>query len=107
MNVPSPREPSHGDSRWATVRYALSSNARTARLCLILLVMTGVPGVLLAVVLHHVRLRRVLMPTHGDIRCRLRRHTPAAGGLPHSPARPDRSVIDTTRQTARRLGDHD
>ena len=75
MNVPSPREPSHGDSRWATVRYALSSNARTARLCLILLVMTGVPGVLLAVVLHHVRLRRagpvlgVLMPTHGGTRC--------------------------------------
>src|SRR5207237_541025 len=70
-----PREPSHGDSRWATVRYALSSNARTARLCLILLVMTGVPGVLLAVVLHHVRLRRagpvlgVLMPTHGGTRC--------------------------------------
>jgi hypothetical protein len=57
MNVPSPREPSHGDSRWATVRYALTSNARTARLCLILLVMTGVPGVLLAVVLPHIRLR--------------------------------------------------
>ena len=76
MNVPSPREPSHGDSRWATIRYALTSNARTARLCLILLVMTGVPGVLLAVVLPHIRLRRagpmlrVLTPIHGGIRCR-------------------------------------
>jgi len=71
MNVPAPRrEPRHGSSRWATVRYALSSNARTARFCLIWLVMTGGPGALLAELLHHIRLRLaapvfgVLMPAH-------------------------------------------
>ena len=58
MNVPSPREPSRGDSRLPTVCYALTSNARTARLCPILLVMTGVPGIVLALVLPHIRLRR-------------------------------------------------
>lgn len=39
MSVPAPREPRHG-CRWETIRYALDSNARTLRLCLILLVVT-------------------------------------------------------------------
>jgi hypothetical protein len=34
MSVPVPAEPSHG-GRWETIRYALDSNARTIRLCVI------------------------------------------------------------------------
>ena len=34
-NVPTPREPRHSDERWQTICYALDSNARTLRLCLI------------------------------------------------------------------------
>jgi hypothetical protein len=37
------REPRHGSSRWEVVRYALGSNARTARLCVIWVVVTGGP----------------------------------------------------------------
>jgi hypothetical protein len=39
MSVPAPRRPRHGDGRWETIRYALGSNARTFRFCLIWLVM--------------------------------------------------------------------
>jgi hypothetical protein len=34
MRVPIVRQPCHG-GRWETIRYALDSNARTLRLCLI------------------------------------------------------------------------
>jgi len=51
MRVPTPREPRQGSSRRATVRYALGSNARTARFCLIWLVMTGGPATALVEVL--------------------------------------------------------
>lgn len=37
VGVPAPQEPSNG-GRWETIRYALDSNARTLRLCLIWLV---------------------------------------------------------------------
>ena len=43
MSVPAPREPSHDGGRWETIRYALESNARTFRLCLIWLVATAAP----------------------------------------------------------------
>jgi hypothetical protein len=47
------RSPSgHVDCRWSTIRYALSSNARTLRLCVIVLVI-GIPPALLAVLIHH------------------------------------------------------
>jgi hypothetical protein len=42
MSVPAPREPRH-DGRWETIRYALDSNARTLRLCLIWLVVIAAP----------------------------------------------------------------
>jgi len=50
-----PREPRQGSSRWATVRYALTSNARTARFCLIWLVMTGGPATALVEAVRHIR----------------------------------------------------
>lgn len=54
MSVPAPREPRHG-CRWETIRYALDSNARTLRLCVILLVMALSPavGVAAAAVIQH------------------------------------------------------
>jgi hypothetical protein len=35
MSLPSPHEPRHDGGRWETIRYAIDSNARTLRLCLI------------------------------------------------------------------------
>jgi len=58
MSVPAPRRPSHADGRWETIRYALDSNARTFRLCLILLV-TVIPPIataVVAVLIHHMLL---------------------------------------------------
>ena len=43
MRLPTPREPRHGSSRWEVIRYALGSNARTARLCVLCVVVTGGP----------------------------------------------------------------
>jgi hypothetical protein len=34
MSVPAPREPRNGE-RWETIKYAIDSNPRTLRLCLI------------------------------------------------------------------------
>ena len=56
MSVPAPRRPGHPGGRWETIRYALDSNARTFRLCLVLLV-AAVPRVAAAaaaVLIHHV-----------------------------------------------------
>jgi hypothetical protein len=58
LSVPAPRWPRHDGGRWDTVRYALDSNARTFRLCLILLA-TAVSPVLAAVaavLIHHMLL---------------------------------------------------
>jgi hypothetical protein len=44
MRLPTPREPRHGSSRWEVIRYALGSNARTARFCMIWVVVTGGPA---------------------------------------------------------------
>ena len=43
LRLHTPREPRHGSSRWSVIRYALGSNARTARLCVIWVVVTGGP----------------------------------------------------------------
>jgi hypothetical protein len=53
MSLPTPREPRYG-GRWETIRYALDTNPRTFRLCLILSVAT-VPPCLAAVVAELVR----------------------------------------------------
>ena len=45
MSVPAPQEPRHDGGRWETIRYALDSNARTFRLCLICLVVIVAPAV--------------------------------------------------------------
>ena len=45
MSVPGQRKLGHGQTRWEVVRYALGSNARTFRLCLIFLVMAIGPVV--------------------------------------------------------------
>ena len=44
MSLPAPRRPGHANGRWETVRYALDSNARTFRLCLILFVTAIAPA---------------------------------------------------------------
>jgi hypothetical protein len=58
MSVPAPRVPRHDGGRWETVRYALDSNARTFRLCLILLVLAISPiaAAVAVVLIHHVLL---------------------------------------------------
>jgi len=43
LRLPTPQEPDPGNSRWSVIRYALDSNARTIRLCLIRLVAIGPP----------------------------------------------------------------
>jgi len=53
MSVPGPREPRHG-GRWETIRYALDTNPRTFRLCLILFV-AAVPSCLAFVVAELIR----------------------------------------------------
>ena len=51
MRVPMVRRPCHG-SRWETIRYALDSNERTFRFCLIWIVVITTP-ILAAVVAVH------------------------------------------------------
>lgn len=49
MSVPTPPEPHHDGGQWETIRYALDSNARTFRLCLICLVVIAAPAAAAAV----------------------------------------------------------
>lgn len=58
MSVPALRDPRRGGGRWETIRYALDSNARTFRLCLILLVaaVSPVAAAVAAVMIHHMLL---------------------------------------------------
>jgi hypothetical protein len=42
MTLPEPQEPRDG-GRWATIRYALDSNERTIRLCVICVVLIAAP----------------------------------------------------------------
>jgi hypothetical protein len=46
LNAPARRWPRHASCRWDAIRYALDSNARTLRLCLITLVVSIPPSVL-------------------------------------------------------------
>jgi hypothetical protein len=48
MTVLMRREPRHLGAGWKTIRYALDTNARTLRLCLILLTLNA-PVIVLAV----------------------------------------------------------
>jgi hypothetical protein len=45
----APRQSRYAANRWGTIRYAISSNARTARLCLIMFV-AGIPAVAVAII---------------------------------------------------------
>ena len=45
MRLPTPPEPSHGSSRWEVIKYALTSNALTARFCVIWVVVTVGPAI--------------------------------------------------------------
>ena len=55
MSVPARRRSSHVGGRWETIRYALDSNARTFRLCLIFLVTIASPvaAAVAALLIHH------------------------------------------------------
>jgi hypothetical protein len=46
LRLPTLKEPRHGSSRWEIVRFAMTSNPRAARFCVIWLVTTGVPVVI-------------------------------------------------------------
>jgi hypothetical protein len=60
MSVPVSPEPSPG-GRWETVRYALDSNPRTLRLCLIWFVVIASPAVsaVITLLMRHVLLQRL------------------------------------------------
>jgi hypothetical protein len=58
MSLPASRDPSHDDGKWATIRYALDSNARTLRLCLIWAVVIVSPALVTVITL---LLRHVLL----------------------------------------------
>jgi hypothetical protein len=49
MSVPARQGSRHASCRWGTIRYALGSNARTLRLCLILLTASIPPGLLVVI----------------------------------------------------------
>jgi hypothetical protein len=51
MRVPMVRQPCHG-GRWETIRYALDSNARTLRFCLIWVVLITSSAVAAAIAVH-------------------------------------------------------
>ena len=59
MSVPAPRKPRQDSGRWETIRYALDSNARTFRLCLIWLVVIVAPvaAAVVADLVRHMPLR--------------------------------------------------
>jgi hypothetical protein len=76
LSVPATRRPRHDGGRWETVRYALDSNARTFRLCLILLV-TAISPVAAAVVA--VLIRHMLLCAQSRW-CRLRRQAADRSG---------------------------
>lgn len=50
--IPASPDKGDGGGRWETVRYALDSNARTVRFCLMSLVLILPPAVLLALLRH-------------------------------------------------------
>ena len=55
MSISSPggdRQRQDAANRWATIRYALDNNARTVRLCVIMLV-AGIPPGLIALLIRH------------------------------------------------------
>jgi hypothetical protein len=52
MRVPATKHPCHG-GRWDTIRYALDSNPRTFRLCLILIVLIVASAVATAIALRY------------------------------------------------------
>jgi len=52
MSLPARREPRRASTKWDAIHYALDSNARTFRLCLILLV-AGVALSVIPVLLQH------------------------------------------------------
>jgi hypothetical protein len=58
LSVPAPQRLRHDCGRWETIRYALDSNPRTFRLCLILVVAAAAPclAVVAAVLIHHMLL---------------------------------------------------
>ena len=55
MTLSGKPEPQRGSTRWDVIRDALSSNAGTARFCLIWLVMSSGTGVALLELVKHIR----------------------------------------------------
>jgi hypothetical protein len=80
MSVPAPREPGQG-GRWETIRYALDTNLRTFRLCLILSVAAVAPclGLVIAEMIRHMLLcgtrRKGVRPYQGSLPIRWRAPT--------------------------------
>src|SRR5690348_13735694 len=59
MSLPVSREP-HPGGRWETIRYALDSNPRTLRLCLIwfVVIVSPVVGTVITLLMRHLLLQR-------------------------------------------------
>lgn len=72
MSLPAPRDP-HQGGRWETIRYALDTNPRTFRLCLILSVAAVAPclAALIAEVIRTMLLRALLPLRHDRAAVRL------------------------------------
>jgi hypothetical protein len=70
MSLPAPKEPRHDGGRWETIRYALDSNARTLRLCLIRAVAIASPvaATVITMLLRHMLLGGAGIREHaGDV----------------------------------------
>ena len=55
LELPTPQEPDPNDPRWSVIRYALDSNARTIRYCLIGLVTGGPITAVVVELIQHIR----------------------------------------------------
>ena len=74
MSVPAPRKP-HQGGRWETIRYALDTNPRTFRLCLILFVAAVAPclAAVIAEMIRHMLLWTLRRDRAGVLAARLTR----------------------------------
>jgi hypothetical protein len=74
MRVPMVKQPCHV-GRWETIRYALDSNSRTFRLCLIIIVLIASSALASAIALHygsaavHGVVRMMSWSTPPSVRC--------------------------------------
>ncbi len=74
MSLLEPRDPRDG-GRWETIKYALDSNARTLRLCLIWFVLVAAPvaATVITMLMRHVLLCSLLARAGHQVRASISR----------------------------------